>query len=371
MILRESRYPYEHGLWSWVKHDHELKSTRWHASRGIPEQIRGLQQLTDRMLNNRLIRDEINNNPMVRVDPEVAGRMGGNEIRFKPGQGLIAGAGQVEIFNRNASVDLSSERLEQQAKAYTEEYVGNPDFTINSAVSPGGARTKGEIQIAQANANRLIGTDVALFLETLSELSHMLYLLLREIVQTPVSVGGVLLTPDDFLTRVNVAWSGSVEATDVAFQMQKSLQRLDILFRYAAPAGLMSQDNIYSAIRDFLEKDPDIDEVNEFITKPLERQISEAEDQQLDIMRMKNGFDVQVRPDENHTLRIDITEAYINDPRNKALLRDPAFLERLRANIAIHAEAERILMGAPKSNSRLREVTQSSIAGGGGNGQAR
>lgn len=364
-VIQEQKFPYEHGMWTWVKHDNELKSQRWHASRGVPEQIRGLQQVMDRMYNNRLIRDEINNNPMVRVDPAVAGQMGGNEIRFKPGQGLIAGRDQVEIFNRQAAVDVSSERLEQQSKAYLEEYQAIPDFTINNAANPGSGRTKGEIEIANSRSNQVIGTDVALFLETLSETAWMMYLILKETVVRPTVIGGVLLTPEDFLTKVNVSWSGSVEATDVDFQMQKALSRLQVLFQFAAPSGLMGQENIYNALRSFLEKDPDVEDPDQFITKPAEAQISEIEDQQLDIMRMKNGFDVQVRPDENHSLRIDVTEAFINDPRNQQLLKDRDFLERLRTNIAIHTEAEQQLMGGNRSNGRVRQIARSL-----GNGQA-
>jgi len=357
-VIQENEYPYEHGKWSWVKHDHELKSVRWYASRGIPEQIRGLQQVTDRMYNNRLIRDEINNNPMIRVDPAIAGSMGGNEIKFKPGQGLIAGQNQVEIFNRANSVDVSSERLEQQAKAYTEEYVGSTDFTIQSAVSPGSARTKGEIQIAQANANRLIGTDVALFLETLSEVSNMMYLLLKEIVTGPTVIGGVVLTPDDFLTKVIVAWSGSIEATDVAFQGQKALGRLEVLFQYAAPSGLMGPEQIYNAIRAWLETDPDVEDTDQFLAKPQAALVSEVEDQQLDIMRMKNGFDVQVMPNENHGLRIEVIEAFMNDPRNGQILQDQQFLARLQSNLNIHMEAEKMLMGGQNNSSRVKKIAK-------------
>jgi len=366
-VIQEQKFPYEHGKWTWVKHDHELKSNRWFASRGIPEQIRGLQQVTDKMYNNRLIRDEINNSPMVRVDPAIAGSMGGNEIRFKPGQGMIAGEGQIEIMNRVNSTDVSSERLEQQAKAYTEEYVGSTDFTIQSAVSPGGNRTKGEIQIAQANANRLIGTDVALFLETLSEVGNMMYLILKEIVTGPMVIGGVLLTPDDFLTQVNVSWSGSIEATDVAFQSQKALQRLEVLFQYAAPAGLMGPEHIYNSITDWLETDPDIEDTNRYIGKPQARQVSEIEDQQLDIMRMKNGFDVQVMPDENHALRIDVIEQFMNDPRNQQILQDKEFLFRLQSNLNIHMQAEQMLSGGQNNSARVKQITKQMAGSNGRN----
>lgn len=362
-VIQEKKFPYEHGKWTWVKHDNELKSTRWFASRGIPEIIRGLQQVTDRMYNNRLIRDEINNSPMVRVDPAVAAGMGGNEIKFKPGQGMIAGEGQVEIMNRVNSTDVSSERLEAQAKAYTEEYLGNTDFTLNSAVNPGSGRTKGEIQIAEGNKNKLLGTDIALFLETLSEVASMMYLLLKEIVDSPMVIGGVQLSPDDFLVQVNVSWSGSIEATDVEYQSQKALNRLQILSQYAAPAGLLQQDNLYNALRSWLETDRDVKDINEFLSKPVQANVNEAEDQQIDILRMQGGFDVQVMPNENHGLRIDITEQFIHDPRNQELLKDPEFLNRLQTNINIHAQAEQMVNGNQNHAGRVKQIARQSTNG--------
>lgn len=357
-VIQETKFPYEHGKWTWIKHDHELKSPRWFSSRGIPEQIRGLQQVVDKMFNNRIIRDEINNSPMIRIDPTIAAGMGGNEIKFKPGQGLIAGENQIEIMNRANTTDVSSERLEQQAKAYTEEYVGSTDFTIKSAVSPGGNRTKGEIEIAQSNANRLIGTDIALFIETLSEVAHMMYLLLKEIVVAPMVIGGVVLTPDDFLTQVDVSWSGSVEATDSVFQQQKALQHLQVLTTYAAPFGLLSADKVYNALRMYFEADPDVEDISMLIDKPIVAQINEVEDQQLDIIRMKNGFDVQVKPDENHALRIQVIEQFIEDPRNQQILQDKQFLARLQSNINIHTQAEQMLSGGQNNSGRVKQIAQ-------------
>ena len=35
-VLQEMKLPYSHGLWTYVKHDYEMKNTRWYSSRGVP-----------------------------------------------------------------------------------------------------------------------------------------------------------------------------------------------------------------------------------------------------------------------------------------------------------------------------------------------
>jgi hypothetical protein len=161
-LLQEIELPYDHGMYTYVKHDYEMKNTRWYSSRGVPEKIRGLHQTIERMYNARLIRDEYNNAPMWRVSKQLG--LAGDEIRFRPGQVINAEAGEVEQINKGVTVDVSSERLEQQAKAYAEEYLSITDFTNRSANNPGGTRTATEINAVQQSSTRQVNMDIALFL---------------------------------------------------------------------------------------------------------------------------------------------------------------------------------------------------------------
>ena len=342
-ILQEMKLPYDHGMWTYVKHDFELKNVRWYSSRGIPEQIRGLHQTIEKMYNARLIRDEYNNAPMWRASKQLG--MGGDEVRLKPGQVIEAEAGEIEQINKGVTTDVSSERLEQQAKAYAEEYMSITDFTNRSANSNQGVRTATEIQAVQQNTGRQLGIDVALFLETLSEVAVQMYLILKQSVDIPKKIGGVTLTPEDFLVKCNVSWLGSIESTDQDLQMQKSLTRIGILQQVGGNAGIVTAENMYFALRDWLSKDSDVENPDEYITDPQLIQVNNVEQQQNEIVRMQNGFDAMVHPNDVDAVHIQALEEFIHNPDNAAKLQNPKFLAMLQKHANLHIQSEAMKNG--------------------------
>lgn len=343
-ILQEMELPYDHGMYTYVKHDYELKNTRWYSSRGVPEKIRGLHQTIEKMYNARLIRDEYNNAPMWRVSKQMG--MAGDEIRMRPGQVVQAEAGEIEQINKGVTVDVSSERLEQQAKAYAEEYLSITDFSNRSAVNAGGTRTATEIQAISQASTRQVNMDISLFLDTLSEVSNHMYLILKQSVQTPRKVAGVLLRPEDFLPKVNVSWSGSLDATDNDLQMQRSLVRMDTVMKYGQPVGIVTPTNVYNMLADTLDRDPDVDSIGRFITTPEDVQLSEIEEQQSEIVRMMNGFDVPVSPDDNDGIHLAVIEEYMSSPQGQQRLQaDPNFAALLEKHTNIHIQSEQMKNG--------------------------
>jgi hypothetical protein len=360
-VLKASELGYEHGLWTYVKHDFELKNPRWYASRGIPEQIRGLHQTIEKMYNARLIRDEYNNAPMWRVSKQLG--MAGDEIRLRPGQVIEAEAGEVEQINKGVTVDVSSERLEQQAKAYAEEYLSIADFTNRSAVNAGGVRTATEIQAVQQNTGRQLGIDVALFLETLSEVANHMYLILKQSIDVPKVVGGVELRPEDFLVKVSVSWVGSLESTDQELQMQKALQRIGILQQVGMPSGVVTPTNIHFALRDWLSKDSDVENPDMFVTSPEDVLMGEIEEQQSELVRMMNGFDVQVHPDDNDGVHLQVIEEYIASPAGaQRMAQDPAFAQRVEMHANIHIQSEAMKNGTPAAKAQKGSDSRGKIA---------
>jgi hypothetical protein len=343
-ILQAMELPYDHGLWTYVKHDLELKNTRWYASRGVPEQIRGLHQTIEKMFNARLVRDEYNNAPMWRVSKQLG--MGGDEIRLRPGQVLEGEEGQIEQINKGVTVDVSSERLEQQAKAYAEEYMSIADFTNRSAINQGGVRTATEIQAVQQNTGRQLGIDIALFLETLSEVAVHLYLILKQSIDVPRKVAGVELTPEDFLIKVNVSWVGSLESTDNELQMQRALARIQVMQQVGMPSGIVTSKNLYNALRDWLSKDQLVENPDLYVTPPEDVLMSEIEEQQSELVRMMNGFDTQVHPDDNDAVHIQVIEQYANSPEGATrIAQDQAFAQRLEQHANLHMQSEAMKNG--------------------------
>jgi hypothetical protein len=342
-ILQELPLPYDHGMWPFVKHDYEVKNTRWYSSRGVPEKIRGLHQTIEKMYNARLVRDELNNAPMWRVSKQLG--MAGDEIRMRPGQVIQGEPGEVEMLNKGITTDVSSERLEQQAKAYAEEYLSITDFSNRSAVNQGSARTATEMQLINQSSTRQVNTDIALFLDSLSEVAHHMYLILKQSVQKPRKVGGVILTPEDFLVKVIVSWSGSLDATDNEMQTQKAINRMNLAMQYGQPAGIVTPTNIYNMLQDIFDKDPDVELSSRFITTPEDVQLSELEEQQSEIIRMMNGFDVPVSSDDNDNIHLQVIEEWINSPQGSQSMQNPGIAALIEKHTAIHIQSEEMKNG--------------------------
>jgi hypothetical protein len=270
---------------------------------------------------------------------------------MRPGQVIEGEQGEIEQINKGNVTDVSSERLEQQAKAYAEEYLSLADSAMRNAVNEGGVRTATEINAVQQNTARQMGIDIALFMETLSEVGNHMYMILKESVDVPKKVGGVLLTPEDFLVKTVISWQGSIDSTDKDLQMNKSLTRLGVLQQMGVPMGVVTPTNIYNGLNDWLSKDADVENPLEFITSPEDVLMSEVEEQQSELIRMMNGFDPMVHPDDNDGVHLQVLEEYIHTPEgSKRMQEDPAFAARMEKHANLHIQNEAMKNGikAPK-----------------------
>ena len=342
-VLQEMKLPYDHGMWTYVKHDYELKNTRWYNSRGVPEKIRGLHQTIEKMYNARMIRDEMNNAPMWRVSKQLG--MAGDEIRMRPGQVISAEAGEIEMLNKGITTDVSSERLEQQAKAYAEEYLSITDFAQRSAVNQGSSRTATEINAIQSNTARQVNMDISLFLDTLSEVANHMYLIVKQAVDRPLKIGGVILRPEDFLVKVIVSWSGSLDATDSQLQMQKSLIRMQTVMAAGQPVGIVTPTNVYNMLQDYIDADPDVDVASKYITAPQDASLSQMAVQQNELIRMFNGFDVPVSPDDDDNIHLQTIEQWAQTPQGAELMKNPGIANLVTKHSQIHIQSEQMKHG--------------------------
>ena len=342
-ILQELPLSYDHGMWTYVKHDYELKNTRWYSSRGVPEKIRGLHQTIEKMYNARLIRDELNNAPMWRVSKQLG--MAGDEIRMRPGQVIQGEAGEIEMLNKNITTDVSSERLEQQAKAYAEEYLSITDFTNRNMTNAGGNRTATEINAVQQAATRQVNMDISLFLDTLSEVANHMYLICKQAVDRPKKIGSVLLTPDDFLVKVIVSWSGSLDATDSQMQMAKSMTRMQTVIAYGQPVGVVTPTNIYNMLQAYIDADPDVDVSSKFITAPQSASMGQMSQQQEEIVRILNGFDVPVSPDDDDNIHLQVIEEWASTPQGAQAMQNEGVAALINKHTSIHIQSEQLKNG--------------------------
>lgn len=342
-VLQEMKLPYSHGLWTYVKHDYEVKNTRWYSSRGVPEKIRGLHQTIEKMYNARLTRDEYNNAPMWRVSKQLG--MAGDEIRMRPGQVVNAEPGEIEMLNKGITTDVSSERLEQQAKAYAEEYLSITDFSYRNAVNQGSARTATEIQAINQASTRQVNMDIALFLDTLSEVAQHMYLILKQAVDRPMKIAGVVLRPEDFLVKVIVSWAGSLDATDPQLQMQRAMARMQIVMSAGQPVGIVTPVNVFNMLQDYIDKDPDVDVTSKYITAPQHASMSQVEDQQEELVRILNGFDVAVNPDDDDNIHLQVIEQWASSPQGAQAMQNEGVAQLVNKHVEIHIQSEQMKNG--------------------------
>ena len=342
-VLQEMKLPYSHGMWTYVKHDYEVKNTRWYSSRGVPEKIRGLHQTIEKMYNARLIRDEYNNAPMWRVSKQLG--MSGDEIRMRPGQVVEAELGEIEMLNKGITTDVSSERLEQQAKAYAEEYLSITDFSNRSAVNQGSARTATEMQLINQSSTRQVNMDIALFLDTLSEVAQHMYLICKQSVDRPMKIGGVMLRPEDFLVKVIVSWSGSLDATDPQMQMAKSMQRMQTVMSAGQPVGIVTPVNVFNMLQDYIDADPDVDVTSKYITAPQFASADQQAIQQNELVRIFNGFDVPVSPDDDDNVHLQVIEQWAHTPQGSQMMQHPDISQLVNKHTQIHIQSEQMKNG--------------------------
>lgn len=342
-VLQELKLPYDHDMFTYVKHDYEVKNTRWYSSRGVPEKIRGLHQTIEKMYNARLIRDEMNNAPMWRVSKQLG--MAGDEIRMRPGQVVSAEAGEIEMLNKGITTDVSSERLEQQAKAYAEEYLSITDFSNRSAVNQGSARTATEIQAINQSSTRQVNMDISLFLDTLSEVAQHMYLILKQAVDRPMKVAGVVLRPEDFLVKTIVSWSGSLDATDPQMQMGKAMQRMQTVVQFGQPVGVVTPTNIFNMLQEYIDADPDVDVTSKFITAPQDASMGQMSQQQEEIVRMLNGFDVPVSPDDDDNIHMQVIEQWAHTPQGAQAMQNEGIAQLVNKHAQIHIQSEQMKHG--------------------------
>lgn len=266
-IIQYMPYPFEFKGWNYVKHDNEVIDDRYRSARGIPEQIRAIQEFLERSVNNMLIRDEINNAPMFTVKNNAG--IVSDSVRFIPGQKIIVNDhSDIEQLNQAISVDVSSERIMQTLKAYAEEYVGLSDQLFRNTTNKAGGKTLGEIQIGVTEAQFSANLDVLIWIDSIRKVYEKVFYILQERLTRPLIINGTSITREDFDFTPEIVVNGALEMADKSLQLQSAQLRLERSIQ-AKQLGIATSDDIFNAFEDYFEKDG-VKEPLDFITKPEE-----------------------------------------------------------------------------------------------------
>lgn len=287
-LLQDIDFPYEYEGWFYDKHDNEKKDDRYFSSRGVPEQIRALQEISERCINNMIIRDEMNNTPIYEVLS--TSDIMDSATYMTPGQKLAVGAIGTEIkqLNQANSVDASGERMMQMLKAYAEEYLNSPDQLFRNATNAGGGKTKGEVQMGmQANQGPL-SLEVIAWNDTLSKVYSKMFKILRERLGTSIVIEGEEVTKEDFNFPAEIRSNGDLEISDEQMSIQKSANRIQILTNPIFQS-LVSEEDKYNLLHDWLEKDG-VRNPDEFITRPEEIAQNQIAQMQQQIQQLQQAL---------------------------------------------------------------------------------
>ena len=286
-LLQAMPFPYEFEGWDYEKYDNEVKDPRYFASRGIPEQVRAIQEIMERCINNTVIRDEMNNTPMWEV--QNTSEIMDNHIRFVPGEKIPVSqiGSEIKRLNEPNSVDLSSERIMQTLKAYAEEYMGSTDQLFRNATNKGGGKTKGEVEMGIQEASGGVNLEVVSFNNVLSRVYKKMFDLMKERLGSNLYVDGMVITREDFNFPAEVVSNGNLEVSDQRLATQKAFARLGTIGQLTQ-AGVANLEDLYNGARDWLEKDG-VKDPDQFLTDPkiiMQEQINQMQ-QQLQQMQQQ------------------------------------------------------------------------------------
>ena len=253
-LLQDIEFPFEFDGWNYEKHDNEVKDPRYYASRGVPEQIRALQEILERSINNMIIRDEMNNTPMYEV-LDTSDIMDAH-IRFVPGQKLpVKAVGQeIKQVNEASKVDISSDRIMQIIKAYAEEYAGSSDQLFRNATNVGGGKTLGEIKEGVKQQSGQLNLDVISWNDTLSRVYKKMFDIMAERLGSSIFINDIEITREDFNFPAEVKSNGTLEVSDQQIATQKAIMRIGVISDPKFADCVNSEDK-YNALKDWLEKD--------------------------------------------------------------------------------------------------------------------
>lgn len=266
-LLQRMPFPFEFEGWNYTRYDNERKSKNHYDSRGVPEQIQAIQETMERSVNNMLIRDELNNNPIYKV-------LGTSEILDRdgvipPGEMVpVNDMGEIQPMNPMNNVDMSSERIMQILKASAEEYMGNTDQLFNNATNRGGGKTLGEIQEGLRQTAGPVNVEVIRWNEFWTKVYRMCFAILKERMGDSIYVKNQEVTREDFNFPEDVRANGSLEVADKNMLAQKAWMRLQAIANFMN-VGIVDQEDMYNALQDWLEQDG-VKDPERFSTNPMQ-----------------------------------------------------------------------------------------------------
>ena len=295
-LAQDIDFPFSFEGWLYEKDDNETKDTRYYSSRGEPEMIRAMQEIMERCINNKIIRDEMSNTPMWEVLD--TSQIMDAHIRMIPGAKLPVRQIGVEVkqLSDYPRPDPNSTEIMQILKAYTEEYRSTSDQLFRNATNVGGGKTLGEIQIGIQQNSGPLNLEVISWNETLSRVYQKVFYILQERLGDSIYMEGEEITREDFNFPAEVKSNGDLEVANEQMSTQKAAMRLQVIMNPALQDIVNSEDR-YNALKDWLEKDG-VKDPDQFCTDPkiiAQEQINQMQGQLQQMQQQMAGMQQEAK----------------------------------------------------------------------------
>ncbi len=280
-LVYSKPFHFEFEGWDWVKHDNETRDPRYHESRGVPEQIQGIQEVMEKQVKSMLIRDEYNNKPVWFLPGAHPLRDRHNPV--SPGE-ILTGDQKPDKLTEYSQVDMSSERILGLFKSYAEEYMGSNDLMFRNS-SNMGANTLGEIKEGIRQNAPQTNLEVIAWNMSLGKVYQKMFEIFKERVGESIYVDDMEVRPEDFDIPVEVVSNGTLEIADQGLMAQKALQRMEIATKMME-MGVADQMDMYNAYVDYLEKDG-VRQPDDYATNPQEIMQGQLAQMQQQLQQMQ------------------------------------------------------------------------------------
>lgn len=315
-LVQDIDFPFEFDGWFYEKDDNEIKDSRYYSSRGEPEMIRAMQEIMERCINNKIIRDEMSNTPMWEVLD--TSQIMDAHVRMIPGAKLPVRQLKTEISQLSdyPKPDPNSTEIMQILKAYTEEYRSVSDQLFRNATNAGGGKTLGEINVGIQQNSGPLNLEVISWNETLSKVYTKVFLILQERLGGSIYIEGNEITKEDFNFPAEVKSNGDLEVANEQLATQKAWMRLNTIMNPTLVDIINSEDR-YNAMKDWLEKDgvkdPDL-----FCTDPkiiaqekiaqMQQQLGQMQQQMGQMQQEAQGAVKQAQASKRNKVKTDAEE---------------------------------------------------------------
>lgn len=339
----------------------EIKDSGWYSPRGLAELNAPFESYTCKLWNEKTDAMTFGNRPVFTSQNQIPNV--GN-LRWAPGEFIPGGIQAVQMAQPAFSFDQEI----AFARSTSEQVSMLPDFGIVQPGQPGqpnSPRTATENnRIAQLQT---VGTEDngRIFRMDLGKLYRHSWGLMLQFKRQKLSyyVSGELKElPEDALHDAYlITPDGAPDQWNKQQRIQRSMQRLET-FR-GAPN--VDQDGL---VRDALAADDPKLALELFIPTNVKAG-SEAEDEAMEIVIMKDGFPAQVKPNEDHVTRIHVLMSWLQKQTMMGVPIDPMVQRRVQEHLAVHFQFLQKMQpqAAKELIMQVRQMeTQPGGPGGGG-----